>query len=270
MPISRARRSASPRRGSLTDWLTKELARTQGWAPNDVTAVAIGNGVASIIAAFRGNLVDADISTTSLFLTMEEQKTGRILAPVDAVCRQSRRRCALCVEKLIDSNPDAVRAFVAGWIETVDYMRAHKAETVKIESEITGFPESVMSKEYDLTLDMYTKDCRFDAESLATLQAFVRRAEAPECAAGYVEALYRGVPAEVVVTRTSAHAAATSTSSGAIILSPSIWTPLSRRVPRCSFGIGRPAGSRSQSRNRCRRRCGSGQSSNPRRLCSVT
>src|SRR5215475_12249409 len=34
--------------GSLTDWLTKELARTQAWGPNGVTSVAIGNSVASI------------------------------------------------------------------------------------------------------------------------------------------------------------------------------------------------------------------------------
>src|SRR5690349_18368943 len=38
--------------GSLTDWLTKELTRTQGWGPNGVTSVAIGNSVASITAAF--------------------------------------------------------------------------------------------------------------------------------------------------------------------------------------------------------------------------
>jgi NitT/TauT family transport system substrate-binding protein len=156
--------------GSLTDWLTKELARRQKWAPTDVTAVAIGNGVASIIAAFRGNLVDADISTTSLFLTMEEQKTGRILAPATQFSGNLAAGALYASQKLIDSNPDAARAFVAGWIETVDYMRAHKAETVKIESEVTGFPESVMSKEYDLTLNMFTKDCRFDAESLATLR----------------------------------------------------------------------------------------------------
>ena len=48
--------------------------------------------------------------------------------------------------------------------------RTHKAETVKIESAITGFPESVMAKDYDLTVGMFTKDCRFDAESLATLK----------------------------------------------------------------------------------------------------
>ena len=49
-------------------------------------------------------------------------------------------------------------------------MRAHKAETVKIESGITHFSENVMSREYDLAIGMYTKDCRFDAESLAALK----------------------------------------------------------------------------------------------------
>jgi ABC-type nitrate/sulfonate/bicarbonate transport system substrate-binding protein len=72
--------------------------------------------------------------------------------------------------EIIAKNPDAIRAFLAGWIETVDYMRTHKAETVKIESGLTHFSESVMSKEYDLVIGMFTKDCRFDAESLAALK----------------------------------------------------------------------------------------------------
>src|SRR6202030_3601892 len=65
--------------GSLTDWLTRELARKQGWAPQDVTGVSIGNGASSIIAAFREHLIDADVAVTSLFLAMEENKTGRLL-----------------------------------------------------------------------------------------------------------------------------------------------------------------------------------------------
>jgi len=71
---------------------------------------------------------------------------------------------------LIASKPDAIRAFIAGWLETVDYMRAHKAETVKIESELNQFSENVMSREYDFTIGMHTKDCRFDPESLSTLR----------------------------------------------------------------------------------------------------
>ena len=160
--------------GSLTDWLAKELARKQGWAPSDVTAVAIGNGATSIIAAFREHLVDADIGVTSLFLAMEEKKTGRLLVPVSQYAGKLAAGTLYASKHLIDTDPDAVRAFVAAWIETIDFIRTHKAETVKIESEITGFPESVMSKDYDLTVGMFTKDCKFDAESLATLkQSFV-------------------------------------------------------------------------------------------------
>jgi ABC-type nitrate/sulfonate/bicarbonate transport system substrate-binding protein len=156
--------------GSLTNWLTKELARKQGWAPSDVSGVAIGNGASSITAAFRANLIDADVAVTSLFLAMEENKTGRLLFPVTKYEGNLASGTLYASNRLIASNPDAVRAFVAGWIETIDYIRTHKAETVKIESGITGFPPSVMAKDYDLTVGMFTKACRFDAESLATLQ----------------------------------------------------------------------------------------------------
>lgn len=156
--------------GSLTDWLAKELTRKQGWGPEGVTRVAIGNGATSIIAAFRANLIDADVGVTSLFLAMEEKKTGRLLFPVTKFTGNLAAGTLYASKHIIDTNPDAVRAFVAGWIETVDFIRTHKAETVKIESAITGFPESVMSKDYDLTVGMFTKDCKFDAESLETLK----------------------------------------------------------------------------------------------------
>jgi NitT/TauT family transport system substrate-binding protein len=156
--------------GSLTDWLTKELVRKQGWGPNGVTGVSIGNGANSIIAAFRANLIDADVAVTSLFLSMEENKTGRLLFPVSKYEGNLAAGTLYASNHLIETDPDAVRAFVAAWIETVDFIRTHKAETVKIESGITGFSESVMAKDYDLTVGMFTKACKFDAESLDTLK----------------------------------------------------------------------------------------------------
>jgi NitT/TauT family transport system substrate-binding protein len=156
--------------GSLTDWLAKELAHKQGWGPDGITAVAMGNGPSSIIAAFREHLVDAYVNVTSLFLAMEEKKTARLLAPVSQYEGKLASGTLYASRQLMTSNPDAIRAFLVAWMETVDFIRTHKAETVKIESEITGFPESVMSKDYDLTVGMFTKDCRFDSESLATLK----------------------------------------------------------------------------------------------------
>ncbi len=156
--------------GSLTDWLTKELVRKEGWGPQGVTGVAIGNGANNVISAFRAHLIDADIGVTSLFLSMEEKKTGRLLFPVSKYEGNIAAGTVYASNSLIKTNPEAVRAFVAAWIETVNYMRSHKAETAKIESSITGFPESVMAKDYDLTTSMFTKDCRFDAESIAALK----------------------------------------------------------------------------------------------------
>jgi NitT/TauT family transport system substrate-binding protein len=156
--------------GSLTDWLSKELARKQGWGAEGVTAVAIGNGNSNIISAFRTNLIDADIAVTALFLAMEENKIGRLLFPVSRYEGNIAAGTLYASQHLIDTNPDAVRAFISAWIETVDFIRTNRTEAVKVQSAITGFPESVMSRNYDLTIGMFTKDCRFDEESLETLK----------------------------------------------------------------------------------------------------
>jgi NitT/TauT family transport system substrate-binding protein len=156
--------------GSFSDWSGHELARKFGWGEDGVKTVAIGGGSAPASAAFRTHLVDAAIAGTSLFLEFEEEKQGRLVAPVSSFEGNVASGALFASKALIASNPDAIRAFLAAWIETVNYMRANKAETVKITSGINHFSETVMSREYDLTIGMHTRDCRFDAESLATLK----------------------------------------------------------------------------------------------------
>ena len=156
--------------GSFSDWSGHQLARKFGWGEDGVKTVAIGGGAAPARAAFRTHLIDAAIGSTSQFLAFEETKEGRLLAPVSSYEGNVASGAIFASNKLIAGNPDAIRAFNAAWIETVDFMRGNKAETVKITSAITHFSENVMSREYDLTIGMHTKDCRFDAESLATLK----------------------------------------------------------------------------------------------------
>jgi NitT/TauT family transport system substrate-binding protein len=166
--------------GSFSDWSGHQLARKFGWGPDGVKTVAIGGGPAPIRAGLRAHLVDAVISGTSLFLSFEETKEGRLIAPVSTFEGNVGSGALFASKALMASKPDAIRAFIAGWIETVDYMRAHKAETVKIESALNHFSENVMSREYDLTISMHTKDCRFDPESLSTLkQSFIEMKLAP-------------------------------------------------------------------------------------------
>jgi ABC-type nitrate/sulfonate/bicarbonate transport system substrate-binding protein len=160
--------------GSLTDWLARELGDHEGWGPDGVTRVAIGNGAAAILAAFRTNAIDADIAVTSNIFNWEEKKQGRLLIPVSKYVGNIAAGTIYATQHLITTDPDALRGFLAAWLETIDYIGKHKAETVKIESEVTGYSESVMAKEYDLTQNMFSNDCKFDAASLANLKrAFV-------------------------------------------------------------------------------------------------
>jgi ABC-type nitrate/sulfonate/bicarbonate transport system substrate-binding protein len=156
--------------GSLTDWLTKQLSVKEGWGPGGITTVAIGNAAAGIIAAFRADQVDGDMGEAALFFSMEENKVGRLLIPVSDFQGSAASGTLFASNKLMATNPDAIRAFLVAWIETLDYIRSHKAETVKMKGELRGYSEAVETKDYDLTLAMYTKTCKFDAEALDTLK----------------------------------------------------------------------------------------------------
>lgn len=160
--------------GSLTDWLARELAHHEGWGPDGVTRVAIGNGAAAVLAAFRTGAIDADIAVTSNIFSWEEKKQGRLLIPVSKYVGNIAAGAIYATQHLIATDPDALRRFLAAWLETVDYISTHKAETVKIESEVTGYSQGVMAKEYDVTKGMFSRDCKFDAASISNLkQAFV-------------------------------------------------------------------------------------------------
>jgi ABC-type nitrate/sulfonate/bicarbonate transport system substrate-binding protein len=156
--------------GSLTDWLAQELERKEGWAPGTLTRVTIGAGVTSSSAAFRAHLIDADIGGTTSFLVMAERKVGRVLVPVSDFEGRIASGTLFASNRLIAADPGALRAFLAAWLETTRFIGAHKTETVAIESAVTGFSESVMAKEYDIVDGMFTTDCKFDADSLATLR----------------------------------------------------------------------------------------------------
>ena len=156
--------------GSLTDWLAKQLALKQGWGPDDIIIAPIGSNPTTSAAAFRAHLIDAYVGGTATFLRMAETQSGKILAPVSSYMGPVAAGTLFASKRAMDTQPDGVRAFVAGWLETIAYMRAHKNEAVKLAASVTNFSETVTSQAYDIVIDMYTKDCRFDPQSLATLK----------------------------------------------------------------------------------------------------
>ncbi len=101
---------------------------------------------------------------------MEEKKIGRILAPVSTYMGKVASGAIYASDQMMQTDPATIRAFLEAWIETTAYISSHKAETVKIESTFTGYPQSLVAKDYDFDQGMFTTDCRFDAESLDALK----------------------------------------------------------------------------------------------------
>ena len=155
---------------SMTYWMALELARQRGWGPDGVTPVAIGSETTSVIAAFRTHAVDADIGGTAMAFQLEEQGIGRFVQSVSDFIGNMSSDTIFASNRLIESNPDAIRRFLAGWFDAVDFMRANKAETVRIARGVTGFSDYVQAREYDQSIGMFNDDGKFDAQSLATLK----------------------------------------------------------------------------------------------------
>jgi NitT/TauT family transport system substrate-binding protein len=156
--------------GSLTAWLARELARHEGWGSDAITIVAIGGNPAAVTAALRAHLVDANIGSTMEIENMEAHQIARLLAPASSFIGRTAGGVIFASNDMGNQHPDAIRRYVAAYLETTRYISTHKAETVTIEARITHYLPSIVAKEYDIDQGMFTKDCRFDAESLTNLK----------------------------------------------------------------------------------------------------
>ena len=154
--------------GTLTGWITRELVRSQGWSDSDVTLVTSTN-VAASGALLKVGEVDA--VTTDLSTTLENERLGqeRLLYSFGDLVKDFHMQIILATDKLIAGKPDAVRAFMAGWLETVAFAKANKAKTTEIIGQVLGFHPQVLDKSYDRLIGNYSTDGKFNPRALAVL-----------------------------------------------------------------------------------------------------
>jgi ABC-type nitrate/sulfonate/bicarbonate transport system substrate-binding protein len=155
--------------GSLTHWLVLELARVKGWGPDGITHVALGGQTASQQMGLKTKQIDAVIESASIAFQLEKSKDARFLAPADYVT-DFHTHVIWATTKLINSKPDAVRGFLKGWFETIAFMRANKAETVRIARTVTRLDEDVESREFDMVMPMMSDDGKFNPKALKVLE----------------------------------------------------------------------------------------------------
>jgi ABC-type nitrate/sulfonate/bicarbonate transport system substrate-binding protein len=154
--------------GSQTEWMTRELSRQQGWGPDGIKTVALGELPAQIAAlkTHQTDVVTADITTA---YRLVDSGDGRILVKFGDVIPSYVNSVLYATNDMMANRSEALRQFLAAWFETVAFMKQNKAETVRIAAGVLKIPEPIVSRVYDETARMISPDGRFDRKGLAVL-----------------------------------------------------------------------------------------------------
>jgi NitT/TauT family transport system substrate-binding protein len=155
--------------GSLTDWLTRELSRQQGWGSDGIKIEALGSVPARLAAMSRGELDGLVIESATGF-ELEEQGKGRNLVFFGDIAQHFYTHVIFATDAMIEKRPELLKRFLRGWFKTIAFMRANKDFTVKSESKTIDVRESVVSKIYDTQIGSFSADGAWDPAAIDVIR----------------------------------------------------------------------------------------------------
>jgi len=154
--------------GSLTYWVADELSRQQGWGPGGIAVTPVGT-FKSMLAALKTKQIDGMVTDVATAYEMEKSGAGKILFRFGELVKDFHIHVIFATNKAIAGRPDAIRAFMKGWFETIGFMRKNKANTVDIAKDIMETDADISGRVYDELMPMFSDDGKFDAKALAVL-----------------------------------------------------------------------------------------------------
>ncbi len=182
--------------GSLTFWLTQQLSRRLGWGDDGIAITPLGASDAQI-AALMTHQIDGVTTDSVTVYKFVETGNGRVLLKYGDYFKDFVSSCIYASDNLIQSKPDALRAFLAGWFETIVYMRDHRQASIDITIKQIGVSPGVAAAIYDDTMPVMSSRRPFRPEGARLAGDFVRRHALLPDKARHVQALHGSVLAKM-------------------------------------------------------------------------
>ena len=151
----------------MTAWMTRELARQEGWGAEGIQLIPSASGPAFALLKTR----DVDGITADLGTCLQAQKRGdaKVVVRFAERVKNLTMYVIFATEKMIAEQPDTVRRFLLAWFETIDYVGARKRETVQVAREVTSHDEDIVAELYDFVVPLISRTGQFEQKSLDTL-----------------------------------------------------------------------------------------------------
>src|SRR5215831_1960989 len=155
--------------GSVTSWIISEVSRQRGWGFDGITQVPVGENAARV-AAVRSKALDGCIVDLASALNYVQRGDGRILLRFNDLVKDFILHVIFATDKAVAEKPEALRGFLAGWFETIAFMRKDKAGSVEIAAQVMGTDAATAAAIYDELMPMFSDTGRFDPKALAVLR----------------------------------------------------------------------------------------------------
>jgi NitT/TauT family transport system substrate-binding protein len=155
--------------GSLTAWIGQRINEKEGWDGNGIEVVPIG-GMPPARAAIKTHQIDGYIGALETGYMLEAAKEWRVITSATPFVDHFITHVIFARDELIQKQPDAVRAFLQGWFETIAYMKAHKDKAVEISAKVINVSPTVAARVYDEQIGGFSTDGTFDPAAVATLK----------------------------------------------------------------------------------------------------
>lgn len=155
--------------GSLTAWLLQRVSLHEGWGVNGIRIAALG-GYEPGVAAMRTGQIDGLMSSVEGGLLLEKKKIGRNLTSMEKFAPDFITHVVFARRALIAKNPRLVDRFLKGLFASIDFMKTHRAATLKITVDDMHFPPDVAAKTYDYEIASFSTSGKFDPKAVAVLK----------------------------------------------------------------------------------------------------
>ena len=155
--------------GSLTEWLTKRIGIAEGWGPEAIRRVAIGDAVQQT-AALRAGQVDGLMGAMENGYQLEEKHEGRVIISMDKYVPHFVTHVVFARKELVAEKPDEVKRFLQGFFGSLQWIKDHKKESLAIVQPVLNESPAVLDKTYDNQMPMMVLDGHFDPEGLELIK----------------------------------------------------------------------------------------------------
>lgn len=154
--------------GSLTDWLARAALESGGYTSADAQILPLGD-LSSNLAAMNSGSSDAFVYGSEPAFNLQVQGKAKVVTTFDKVVPHFIAHSIFATDAFIKDKPEVLREFLAGWLETIDYMRAHRDETIAFTAATLQLEPHVAELVYDAVMPQMTTDGAYEQQALDVL-----------------------------------------------------------------------------------------------------